>query len=109
MYNPFEELNNRLISIEEKLDVLIKRNAIIDEHSSLKEVMNIAEMKDFLKISKSTLYNLISNGNFPYAKVGRRYIFHRTQVMKWIEENSYKSDYQLKQEGLYSEVRKRYR
>lgn len=48
------------------------------------EVMDADEASTWLKIPKSTLYKLCSDGALPAAKVGRHWRFHRDTLERWL-------------------------
>jgi excisionase family DNA binding protein len=48
------------------------------------EVMNADEASAWLRIPKSTLYKLCSDGELPAAKVGRHWRFHRDTLERWL-------------------------
>lgn len=48
------------------------------------DVMNADEASAWLKIPKSTLYKLCSDGELPAAKVGRHWRFHRDTLERWL-------------------------
>ena len=47
------------------------------------DVLNADEVSAWLKIPKSTLYKLCSEGEIPAGKVGRHWRFHRETIEKW--------------------------
>ena len=47
------------------------------------DVLNADEVSAWLKIPKSTLYKLCSEGQIPAGKVGRHWRFHRETLEKW--------------------------
>ena len=49
-------------------------------------VMTIKESSVYLKISRSTLYNLAQEGNLPAQKVGRHWRFHKEAVDQWLKQ-----------------------
>ncbi len=51
------------------------------------EIMDIEELADYLKVSKSTLYKLVQQGGFPGQKVGKQWRFHKSAVDDWLREN----------------------
>ena len=55
-----------------------------DEPSKPDDVMNADEASAWLKIPKSTLYKLCSEGELPATKVGRHWRFHRITLEKWL-------------------------
>ena len=44
------------------------------------------ELGEYLKTPKSTLYKLLSRGQLPGHKLGRRWRFDRDEVDAWIKE-----------------------
>jgi len=48
------------------------------------DVLNADEASTWLKIPKSTLYKLCSEGELPAAKVGRHWRFHRETLEQWL-------------------------
>ena len=47
------------------------------------DVLNADEVSAWLKIPKSTLYKLCSEGQIPAGKVGRHWRFHRETIEQW--------------------------
>jgi len=47
------------------------------------DVLNADEASEWLKIPKSTLYKLCTDGEIPSAKVGRHWRFHRASLEQW--------------------------
>lgn len=54
------------------------------------DVMNADEASAWLKIPKSTLYKLCSDGELPGAKVGRHWRFHRETLEQWLLNKSHR-------------------
>lgn len=54
------------------------------------DVMNADEASAWLKIPKSTLYKLCSDGELPAAKVGRHWRFHRDTLEKWLMDKTHR-------------------
>jgi len=50
------------------------------------EIMNADEVCLWLRISKSSLYKLCSNGEVPCAKVGKHWRFDRSILAAWFEQ-----------------------
>jgi excisionase family DNA binding protein len=49
-------------------------------------VMTIAELAEYLKVSRSTLYKLAQEGRVPGQKVGRHWRFHRDAIDRWLSD-----------------------
>lgn len=50
-----------------------------------KEILNAKETAEYLKISKVTLYNLVSQGQIRCVRIGRIYRFTEEQIAEFIE------------------------
>lgn len=59
-----------------------------DQSNPTNEVMNGDEAAAFLKMPKSTLLKLCSEGQLPAVKVGRNWRFNRTALEKWKNEKA---------------------
>lgn len=57
----------------------------MEENQINDEVLTLREASEFLKISKSTLYNLARTGKVPARRVGRSWRFVRLNLLKWLE------------------------
>ncbi len=51
-------------------------------------ILNIDELSEYLKLSKSFLYKKVHRKTIPFVKVGRRTIFVREQIDKWIQSGA---------------------
>lgn len=50
-----------------------------------KEILNAKETAEYLKISKVTLYNLVSQGQIRCVRIGRIYRFTEEQIQAFID------------------------
>lgn len=58
--------------------------------TSNEHVLTVDELAIYLKVSKSTLYKLLSEGKVPGQKVGRHWRFSRASIDNWLAEPSHK-------------------
>ena len=49
-----------------------------------KEVFNIKELAWFLNCSVNKIRNMISKKEIPYFRIGVKYFFLKSEIMKWI-------------------------
>ncbi len=49
------------------------------------EIMTMDDLAEYLKISKSTLYKLATEGKLPGQKIGKRWRFHKEAVDEWVK------------------------
>ena len=48
-------------------------------------LMTLAEVAAYLRLSKDTVYRMASRGKLPAAKVGSQWRFRRDEVEQWLE------------------------
>ena len=51
------------------------------------QVLDIDQLSRYLRVPKSTLYRLASDGKIPSHKVGRHWRFRRESVDRWLDES----------------------
>jgi excisionase family DNA binding protein len=49
------------------------------------DLMDKAGLLEYLKISRATLQKLMAAKAFPYIKFGRRVLFRKADIDKWLE------------------------
>lgn len=87
MFNPFEELQARLIRVETLLyDVLtiIAPTQALDEKERLGGIELAVQVTG---LAKSTIYNLASEGRIPHMKRGKKLYFCYSELDNWIRES----------------------
>lgn len=52
------------------------------------DILTIAEVTAYLKIAERTLYRLVAAKKIPAFKVGGAWRFSRTDIEKWIKQQS---------------------
>jgi excisionase family DNA binding protein len=50
-------------------------------------VLTIAELSEYLKIPRSTLYRLAKEGKIPGQKIGKHWRFLKSRIDRWLEES----------------------
>ena len=48
-------------------------------------LMTLAEVAEYLRLSKDTVYRMASGGRLPASKVGSQWRFRRDDVERWLE------------------------
>ena len=64
------------------------------------EVLTLAELSEYLKIPRSTLYRLVRQGQIPGRKVGRVWRFHRGAIDRWLQNQCQESQTRKKSHVL---------
>ena len=50
------------------------------------EILTFEEVCEYLKFSKSKLYNLVQQKKIPASKIGRNWRFKRSKIDTWLEK-----------------------
>ena len=50
------------------------------------EILTFDEAKDYLKVSRSTLYSWVRQKKIPVSKMGRFWRFKKSKIDAWFEE-----------------------
>ncbi|MEI8176466.1 MAG: helix-turn-helix domain-containing protein [Candidatus Omnitrophota bacterium] len=58
---------------------------MIDNRGMNDEILTLEEASRFLKLSKSTVYNLAQRKKIPAQKIGRSWRFVKAGLLKWLE------------------------
>lgn len=76
-------LNRKEMTVEEKEKIIkiIERGKKMLEN---KMILNLKELSNYLKISKSMIRKLIYENDIPFYKVGNRYYFEKEIIQQWI-------------------------
>ena len=55
-----------------------------------REILTIDELAVYLRISKSTAYKLVREGQIPSQKVGRHWRFRKESIDRWLDKGEAK-------------------
>ena len=84
MENPFFQLDQRLVSIERKLNELNNRVKPESKPPKIREG-GLALAMEVCHYSKSTIYKLVMRNAIPYNKRGTRLWFNELELIQWLE------------------------
>jgi excisionase family DNA binding protein len=62
--------------------------------------LNVEEAATFLKMPKSSVYQLTSTRKIPFNKVGKQLLFFKKDLLSWIEEGKYKTKKEIEAEAF---------
>ena len=48
--------------------------------------LNLNELADYIKVSKSTAYKWCSSGQIPYIKTGKLLLFNKDAIDLWLDQ-----------------------
>lgn len=51
-----------------------------------KEILNVKEVAEYLKISLPTAYQIVNQADFPKIKIGNRYKIPKDGLEKWVND-----------------------
>jgi excisionase family DNA binding protein len=100
MENPFEIINQKLVSIERQLE-LINRTLDLqsEKRESLNQWMKIDELSEYISLAKQTIYGMTSNKTIPYYKKGKKLFFKKEEIDKWMNESRKKTQTEFIQDA----------
>lgn len=89
----FEQLPQAVIQLYDKLDnierlILAQGNPA---NSEADQILTIEEAATFARLSKATLYGLVSRCEIPCMKKGKRLYFSRQELTVWIKSGRKKT------------------
>lgn len=73
-----KELYNRLGRIEKMLE---------DNHFKTVVFLNIDEAAEFIKMKKSSIYQLVHKRKIPNCNTGKNLLFNKADLARWIEKS----------------------
>ena len=50
------------------------------------DILDVEEAAALLKVSKKTVYARVKENAIPYAKLGRKLLFHKPSLVQWIAD-----------------------
>jgi len=63
------------------------------------EVFGVLEVSAYLKISKTTVYKLTMDRQLPHYKSGKRLLFRKEEIDKWINKGKVKTQQEISEEA----------
>ena len=84
MNNPFSPIVEKLENIEKSLNGL---HSILNasEKSGNDEFLNVQQVAELIEESVPSIYTRTSHRTIPYYKKGKRLLFKKSEILKWIE------------------------
>ena len=52
------------------------------------DILDVDEAATLLKVSKKTIYTRVKNNTIPHARLGRKLLFHRQTLEKWVADGA---------------------
>jgi excisionase family DNA binding protein len=86
-----QQFSNQLARIE-KLLTSIKQNDT--------EFMDIEEASKFLKLKKSTLYQMVFKREIPFYKRTKKLLFKKSELVEWVDRNKILSTQEINDNRL---------
>jgi excisionase family DNA binding protein len=99
MENPFELIMEKLNSIEK---LVLQRNQptsnVIRTEIKVHDIMNLAQVCEYISVSKSNIYKFTSSRTIPHFKTGKRIYFKRLEIDEWLTKNKIKTKAEIERE-----------
>ncbi len=55
---------------------------------TIEPLLSVNELSEWINVSTKIIYELIRDKEIPYTKVKGKYIFDRTKIQQWLNENT---------------------
>jgi excisionase family DNA binding protein len=88
--NPFQQLFDMMRVLERKVDALTNERGTTKEQQTKDELMTVETAAEYLRMSRSSIYQLTSRLEIPFMKKGKRLYFKKEELRQWVEEGSNK-------------------
>lgn len=97
MKNPFDLIESRLNAIEALLLEIKHKSNRLDKNSNREsDLLTVEQAAQFLHLSKSTVYTLMSKGELPHMKRSKRCYFSRAELTTYIKNGKKQTNQELK-------------
>ena len=57
--------------------------------AELGPILTVPETAEYLKLSKSKVYNLVQRNQIPHLKIGKNVRIRRSDLLKWLEKKAH--------------------
>jgi excisionase family DNA binding protein len=83
MYNPFEDLQTRLVRLEV---LLLELHSLQMAAPASQTIGGVELAMQLTGLAKSTIYNLVSTQRIPHHKRGKKLYFSRAELEHWLAD-----------------------
>jgi|GEM_PF-4231994 len=77
---------------KEKHKVTGKPSKTTHPYEKLPDVLTVKETYEFLRIGRATAYEMISRGEIPVKRLGKKILVPRDNLLKWLEDSNETSE-----------------
>ena len=97
----FEKMPQAIYQLLNKVDNLerLMIEKAISEKPKTDRIFDIGEAASYCRLSKPTLYALVSQRSIPFSKKGKRLYFSEGELIDWIKQGRKKTQTELAQEA----------
>jgi excisionase family DNA binding protein len=53
--------------------------------------MDVNSLTNYIPLTKSTIYSMVSRNQIPYRKIGKKLIFNKEDINNWIDRGGRKN------------------
>lgn len=61
------------------------------------EYMNIRQLSGYIELAVPTIYNLVSKGEIPHIKRGKKLRFEQEKIDEWLKEGRRKANFEIRE------------
>ena len=77
----------RMEKVEAGMEIPLKKKGMTGMLDGYKDVLNIKEVCEILRIGRKTAYSLLKAGKLPYRKIGRCYKIPKAGLIRYLRDN----------------------
>lgn len=107
----FDNLPEAVQLVLEKLEILEKMlTRPVQDNQAPQETLDITAASEYLGLAKATVYSKVCRGDIPAFKLGKKLLFNRAELEKYLAHNKDQTNFHLKKaadEKLAGRIKKR--
>ncbi len=73
--------------------------AYVENHPPEPDIIDLNGVVGYLGLKRSTLYTMTSRKEIPYYKVGRKLLFKKSELDRWVKEGKRKTSREIEKEA----------
>jgi excisionase family DNA binding protein len=66
----------------------------------MKKYLNLDELSDYIKLSKSSIYKLTMGNRIPFIKTGKKLLFKQEAIDQWLEQHAQPTAEELENQSV---------
>ncbi|MES2762753.1 MAG: helix-turn-helix domain-containing protein [Bacteroidota bacterium] len=98
----FEQLPKAVSELLNMVGNIEKRLSTAENHAETDHPLTIEQAGEYIKLSRGTIYGLVSSNKIPFSKQGKRLYFSKKDLTDWIKEGKRKTITEIENDASLS-------